>query len=52
MKTISLTDVITKERKSKKFDLCFQKELIINKIAKRFVSLKKKFNYTKNFKKL
>lgn len=48
MKTITLTEIIAKERKSKKFDFYFQKELIINQIAKMFVDLRKKAKLTQN----
>lgn len=48
MKAITLTKIIAKERKSKTFDFHFQKELIINQIAKMFVDLRKEAKLTQN----
>ena len=46
MKTISLGKIIKKECKNKKFKALFQKELLINEIAKMAVELRRQANFT------
>lgn len=37
MKTVKLTDVIKKECENKKFAQCFKREMLINKLAEKYV---------------
>lgn len=37
MKTVKLADVIEKECRNKKFAQCFKREMLINKLAKKYV---------------
>lgn len=46
MKTITLTEVITEQCKNKKFEELFQRELLINEIAKVVVAMRKKSRLT------
>jgi DNA-binding XRE family transcriptional regulator len=46
MKTLTLTEVINKERKNKSFNLHFEREMLINHLAKIVVTLRKKSGFT------
>lgn len=46
MKTITLTDVIREEQKDQKFAVCFEREMLINEIAKLVVNLRHKAKLT------
>ena len=46
MKTITLTDVIIEESKNKEFVMHFQREMLINQIAKMIIQLRRKAKLT------
>lgn len=46
MKTITLTDVVIEESKDKEFSVHFQREMLINQIAKMITQLRQKAKLT------